>query len=332
MSDSQPVKTDSFQELSIPPPGLYEDDLSEDTVLLVPFEIYNAASGYLSTGGDQDASVDPESTCKEEGETYANLIAHSRVRASLKRPLRLCNFFGAPACLMVLEIQTFDDEHYHRIRRLLRFKSVDVSVEFEDSGGRFKMAPEIVMFCPESFTGKSTEVKHEFSNTFGAGIGMMSGSLVEPVVNMRRQHNTQFIESCNVKVIGRTLRDGDKTTIVKWQVKEDAALRQGVPEQLRFAIAVTYNVERAFKMRFGFTANLGFNDVEFRVKKKATAMSVTIDPGKLKQQVLSDAHGQKHGEAWYCKEDDSELTPTSLEDRTNLRGSTVGYVTKEGFT
>ena len=326
MSDSQPTEINDLPEVDFSALGLYDDDLSEDAVLVTPLEISTGTSGHLSRGGGtrQDSVVDPGSTCEEEGETYANLIAHSRVRAALKRPLRLCKFFGAPACLMVLEIEMFDNEHYHQIRRLLRFKAVDVSVEFMDSGGLFKMTPEIVMFCPESFRGEPTEIKYTYSKTFGGSIETSGGLPAAAKVGIHRQHTTQFTERCSVSILGRTLRDGDKTTIVKWQIEEDAALRQGVPKQLRFAIAVTYPVERPFNVRLNFTANMGFNDIEFRVRKKQPAMSVKIDPAMLREQALNDEYGQKHGESWHCKADDSELTLINLEGKTNLKGSTVG--------
>lgn len=324
MSDSQPTETNGIQGLEFPATDLYDDDFSEDAVLLTPLEICQGTSGYLSSGGTQEEGVGPDSICEEVGETYANLIAHSRVRASLKRPLRLCKYFGAPACLMVLEIQISDTTQYRQIRRLLRFKSVDVTAEFEDADGEFEMTPEIVMFCPEAFTGNPTVVQHAISRNIGVRIGTPAGLGVEAAANMGGQHNTEFSQSCQVKILGGTVRNGDKAMIVKWQVKENTALRQGVPEHLKFVIAVRYHVQRAFTMRLNFTANLGFNDVEFRVRKKRAAMSIKIDLDKLKQQALADEHGQKHGEAWYCKEDDSELTPTTLEERTNLRGSTVG--------
>jgi len=324
MSNYQPTEISDLQELDFSASGLYDDDLSEDAILVTPFEISTRTSGYLSSGGTNEDSVDPDSTCEEEGETYAYLIAHSRVRAALKRPLRLCKFSGAPACLMILEIEMFDSEHYRQIRRLLRFKAVDVSVELMDSGGLFKMTPEIVMFCPETFTGEPTVVKHTYAKTVGASIETSGGLPAGARVGIHRHHNIQFTEKCNVSILGRTLRDGDKTTIVKWQIEEDAALRQGVPKQLRFAIAVTYHIERAFSIKLNFTANLGFNDIEFRVKKKQPAMSVKVDPGMLREQALKDEHGPQHGQDWYCKADNSELTTMNLEAKTNLRGSSVG--------
>lgn len=324
MSDSQTTDVSNLEELDFSASGLYDDDLSENAVLITPFEVSTGTSGKLSSGPSREKNVDPDSTCEEVGETYAEMISHSRIRAALKRPIRLHKFYGAPACLLVLEIGMYDTTQSRQMRRLLRFKAMDISAKFEDSGGLFRSDPEIVMFCPEEYTGEPTVVKHAYSNTAGASINMSGGLPIGARVGIHRHHNIQFTEKCNVSITGSTLRMGDKTTIVKWQLSEDRALRQGMPKQLRFAIAVSYPVARAFTMKLNFMANLGFNDVEFKVKNRQSVLAVKIDPGMLREQALNDEHGLKHGQALYCKTDDTELTPLDLEKRTNLRGATVG--------
>jgi hypothetical protein len=61
---------------------------------------------------------------------------------------------------------------------------------------------------------------------------------------------------------------GQRNPIAKWDIKEDEALKQGVPKQLRLVVPVKNPGERAFNMKLNFPANLGFNAVEFQVKKK----------------------------------------------------------------
>jgi hypothetical protein len=324
MSDSQTTDVSDLEELDFAASGLYDDDLSEDAVLITPFEVSTGTSGKLSSGASREKSVDPDSTCEEVGETYTQMISHSRVRAALKRPIRLRKFLGAPACLMVLEIVMDDTTRSRQMRRLLRFKAMDISAKFEDAGGLFGLDPEIVMFCPEEYKSEPTVVKHAYSNTAGASIDVSGGLPVGATVGIHRHHNIQFTEKCNVSIAGSTLRMGDKTTIVKWQLNEDRALRQGMPKQLRFAIAVSYPEERAFTMKLNFIANLGFNDVEFKVRNRQSVLAVKIDPGILREQALNDEHGLTHGQGWHCKTDDTELTALDLEKGTNLSGATVG--------
>jgi hypothetical protein len=186
MSDSQTTDVSDLEELEFSVPGLYDDDLSENAVLITPFEVSTGTSGKLSSGPSREKSVDPDSTCEEAGETYAQMISHSRVRAALKRPIRLHKFYGAPVCLVVLEIDT---TRSRQMRRLLRFKAIDITAKFEDSGGSFRSNPEIEMFCPEEYTGEPTIVKHAYSNTAGASIDISGGLPVGASVGIHRHHN-----------------------------------------------------------------------------------------------------------------------------------------------
>jgi hypothetical protein len=92
----------------------YEDDLSEDAILVTPFEVCPTSLGELSGRGDE--SVDPDSPCEEEGETYSYMIKNARVRAAIKRPIQLCKYVGSPVCLMVLEIEFSETNEVGRCR------------------------------------------------------------------------------------------------------------------------------------------------------------------------------------------------------------------------
>ena len=92
MSGSSSTETGDLQEIG---PSVSDHDLSEDSVLITPFEIATGTTfGELVGGSSEDESIDPNSTCDEEGETYAEMISHARMRAALKRPIRLCKFYG----------------------------------------------------------------------------------------------------------------------------------------------------------------------------------------------------------------------------------------------
>jgi hypothetical protein len=88
MSSSQSIENNKIAEVY---PELedyqYDDDLSEEAILVTPFDVVPTSLGELSGGGDE--GVDPDSLCEEEGETYSYMIKNARVRAALKRPIRL---------------------------------------------------------------------------------------------------------------------------------------------------------------------------------------------------------------------------------------------------
>jgi hypothetical protein len=332
MSGSPSTETSDLQETEFSISDHYDDDLSEDSVLITPFEVSTGTLGELSRGSSKDETIDPNSTCDdEEGDTsYAYLISHARVRAALKRPIRLCKFYGVPTCLMVLEIELFETKRTRQAPRLFRFKAVDVTVEFKDAAGMSKLGPEIVMFCPENYMGEPTVVTHSYSTTLGASIDASNALPVGPSVGLHRTHAEHFTKSCKSSITGRTLRMGSKTSIVRWEIKEDEALRQGVPKQLRFVMAVKNPAERAFNMKLNFSAYLGFNDVEFRVKKKQSVLSTRVDPVMLRERALTDENGPEFGRVWQCLADDADLTTIKLEELTNLEGSTVGRTSAFG--
>ncbi|KAE9371935.1 hypothetical protein N431DRAFT_411063 [Stipitochalara longipes BDJ] len=300
----------------------YDDDLSEDTILVTPFEVFPATLGELSS--DQNESIDPDSICEEEGETYSYMIANARVRAALKRPIQLCKHVGIPICLMILEIELFDDKRSRQMPRLMRFKSVEVTAEFKDAEGKPKLGPEIAMFCPENYTGTPTFILHHYKTTLKMKVDPAGAIPVGFKFGFDKTHTQQFHKSCHVGIIGRALKYGSRTPIVKWDIKEDEALKQGVPKQLRLAVAVKNPGERAFNVKLNFTAYLGFNSVEFRVKKKESVLSTRVDPKLLRELALNDELGPEHGQKYRCRVDNAELTDLMLKELTNMNGSTVG--------
>jgi hypothetical protein len=330
MSGSPSAETGDLQEIGSSVSDHYDDDLSEDSVLITPFEISTGTLGELAGGSSEDESINPNSTYDEEGETYAAMISHARVRAALKRPIRLCKFYGVPTCLMVLEIELLETKRTRQMPRLLRFKAVDVTVEFEDAAGVSRLDPEILMFCPERYTGRPTVITHSYSTTVRASLDASNALPAGPSVGLHRTHASHFAESCESSITGRTLRMGSRTSIVKWEIEEDDALRQGVPKQLRFVMAVKNPAERAFNMKLNFSAYLGFNDLEFRVNKKQSVLSTRIDPVMLRERALGDENGPEFGRAWQCTADDTDLSSFRLEKLTNLEGSTVGRTSTLG--
>lgn len=324
MAGSPLIMTQDLQELESSPPEPYDDDFSEETVLITSFEVSPGTVGELAGGGSDDESTDPNSICIQEGETYADMISHTRVRAALKRPIRLCKFYGVSACLMVLEIEFLETKHTRQMPRLLRFKAVDITVEFKDAAGSPKLGPEIVMFCPQNYAGEPTVVEHSYSTTAGASIGVSTGVLFEPKVEMHRTHDEKFAKSSSCSITGHALHMGDKASIIKWQLQEDEALRQGVPNQLKFVMAVQNPDDRAFSMKFNFSAYLGFIGLEFQVKKKQNVVSTRVDPKILRERAMNDEHGPAYGQIRQCLADDADLASVKLEELTNLKGSTVG--------
>jgi hypothetical protein len=306
---------------------IYDDDFSGESVLVTPFELVPTSLGELAGRGTEDENIDPDSIVEEEGETYAQMISNARVRAALKRPIRLCKYAGVPVCLMILEIELAETK---QMPRLLRFKSVEVTVEFRDAEGVAKLGPEIVMFCPEKYTGKPTFVMHKYCTTVGTSIDTSSALPVGLGFGFQRSHTEHFSKTSYIGIEGRAPRMGQRNPIAKWNIKEDEALKQGVPKQLRLVIAVKNPGERAFNMKLNFSANLGFNAVEFRVKKKESVLSTKVDPKLLRERALNDEHGPEHGRIWQCYADESELDALMLEKLTNLKGSEVGIVSAFG--
>lgn len=314
----------------------YDDDLSEDTILSTPLEIYPSSLGELA-GGDEDEEIDPDSVCEGEEETYTSLIAHTRVRASIKRPVRLVKYAGAPVCLLVLEVELIDSSLSRRMPSLLRFKSIQITAEFKDAEGKPKLGPQVVMYCPEKYAGEPTTVQHSYSNTLKASLASSTAIPVGVDVGAERSHSRQFSKSSSIEIKGRAPRMGSRNPIVQWDVEEDEVSRRGVPNQLRLVVAVKNPEERSFNIKLNFTACLGFNLVEFQVKKKESVLSTRVDPKLLREQSLKDQFGQQHGQLWVCKIEDSDLAELTHEelrlkfsDLSNLKGSTVGAVSSVG--
>jgi hypothetical protein len=322
MSASLATETGGLPEIEFPIPEHYDDDLSEESVLISPFEI-SGTLGELSGGGDNQR-IDADSTGDGEDETYAEMISHTRVRAALKRPIQLCKFYGVPTCLMVLEIELLETKRTRQMPRLLRFKTVDITVEFKDADGVSKLGPDVVMFCPEKYTGTPTVVMHSSSTTIEASITASDALPVGPHIGLHQTHASHFARSCNSSITGRALRKAGKTSILKWEIKEDEALRQGVPKQLKLVMAVKNPGERAFNMKLNFSGYLGFNDLEFRVNKKQAVLSTRVDPVVLRERARDDENGPEFGRIWQCLADDADLGSIKLEELTNLEGSTVG--------
>ncbi|CZR67372.1 uncharacterized protein PAC_17271 [Phialocephala subalpina] len=258
------------------------------------------------------------------------MISHTRVRAALKRPIKLCKYAGVPVCVMILEIEFPETKRYRRMTRLVRFKSVEVTAEFRDAEGESKLGPEIIMFCPESYAGKPTFVLHSYHTAIGTSINTSSAIPVGLSVGIQRSHTEHFSKTCHVGIEGRAPRMGQRNPIVKWIIKENEALKQGVPDQLRLVVAVQNPDERAFNIKLNFSAYLGFNAVEFRVKKKEAVLSTKVDPKLLRERALNDELGPEHGRIWQCYADDSELDGSMLEKLTNLKGSAVGKTSAFG--
>lgn len=305
----------------------YDDDLTEDAVLITPLEVCPATLGELS--GGQSERIDPDSVCEDEGETYSYMISNARVRAALKRPIRLCHYVGVPVCLMVLEVELFDDKRSRQMPRLMRFKSVEITAEFKDAEGKSKLGPEIAMFCPETYKGMPTFILHQYKTTLRLNIDPASVIPVSAKFGFEKTHAHQFTKSSQVTMTGRALRFGSRTPIVKWEIKEDEALKQGVPKQLRLVIAVKNPDERAFNIKLNFLANLGFNAVEFRVRK-GSVWSTRVDPKLLRERALNDELGAEHGQNYQCRADGEELAAALLEELTNMKGSTVGKTSSFG--
>ena len=322
MSASSSTETGGLPEIAFSISEHYEDDLSEDSVLISPFEIAGTL-GELS-GGSNNQRIDADSRGDGEDETYAEMISHTRVRAALKRPIQLCKYYGVPICLMVLEIQLLETKRTRQMPRLLRFKAVDVTVEFKDADGVSKLGPDVVMFCPEKYAGKPTTVMQSSSTTIGASIDTSIALPVGPSVGLHQTRASHFSRSCNSSIKGRALRMASKTPILKWEIKEDEALRQGVPEQLKFVMAGKNPGERAFNMKLNFSGYLGFNDLEIRVTKKQDVLSTRVDPVMLRERARDDENGPEFGRIWECLADDADLGSIKLEELTNLEGSTVG--------
>lgn len=306
----------------------YDDDLSEDAILVTPFEVCPDSLGELS--GGQDESIDPDSICEEGGETYSYMISNARVRAALKRPIRLCKCVGVPVCLMILEIELLETKRSRQMPRLMRFKSVEITAEFKDAEGKSKLGPEIAMFCPETYTGKPTFVAHQIKTALKLKLDPAGAIPVGLKLEFDRTHTQHFQQSFSVEITGRALRYGPRTPIVKWDIKEDESLKQGVPKQLRLVVAVKNPDERAFNIKLNFLAYLGFNAVEFRVRKKGSVLSTKVDPKSLRERALNDELGRQHGEKYQCRADDEELTGLMLEVETNMKDSTVGKTSAFG--
>ena len=90
MMGSPSTEIGDLQETEFSISDHYDDDLSEESVLISPFEI-SGTLGELS-GGSNNQRIDADSRGDGEDETYAEMISHTRVRSALKRPIQLCKF------------------------------------------------------------------------------------------------------------------------------------------------------------------------------------------------------------------------------------------------
>ncbi|KAI9769745.1 MAG: hypothetical protein M1839_003591 [Geoglossum umbratile] len=321
-SDSQLMATETGQELDSP--VSYEDDFSEDAVVFTPLEVDFGKIGRLASGdGDKDP-IDPHSTCEEVRKTYAELISHARVRAALKRPIRLCKFRDAPACLMVLEIEFPETKQTREWPKFSRFKAVDVTVEFKDAAASPEPDLEVLMFCPEKYAGVPMQVTHVYATKVGGGFEALPSIAVKPYIGVERTHSRSFTTTSAVSIEGRTVRMGDKSTIIKWQLKEDKVRQQGVPKEVRLVMAIVNPGERAFQLKLNFSAYLSFGQIEFGVKKSKPAVAATVDPQALREQSLNGKLGPAFGQIWQCLADNADLETIDLRQLTNLEGSTVG--------
>jgi hypothetical protein len=323
MTNSPPAQSEEPPELEIPDSETYDDDFSDEGIFISSFEVSPDTAGELAGGSSSDESTDPESTAYEDL-TYAQIISHARVRAALKRPIRLCKFHSVPACVLVLEMEFFETKQTRQLPRLLRFKAVDVTVEFKDAAGSSRLGPEVVMFCPEMYSGEPTVVSHYSSTTVGASVNSSSSFPVGLGVGVHHTQSSQLRKTSACTITGRTLLLGSTAKIIKWELEEDEALKRGVPKQLKFVMAVKIPEERAFSIKLNFTAYLGFGDVQFRVKKEKSVLSTRVDPKMLREQAANHELGPEFGRIWQCLADDVELGEIKLEELTNLNGSTVG--------
>ncbi len=132
------------------------------------------------------------------------------------------------------------------------------------------------MFCPETYTGKPTFVLHRYKKTIKLRTGAPSTIPIGGKLEIDRSHTQQYQESCHVAVIGEAHLYRQKRRIVKWDIKEDTALKQGVLKQLRLVVTIKSPDERAFNIKLNFSAFLGFNAVEFRVKKTEAVLSTSL--------------------------------------------------------
>jgi hypothetical protein len=329
MADLPSIEKGEPPELQILDAEPYDDDVSSDAILITSFEVTPNTTGELAGGSLNDEVTDPH-YATEEGSTYAEIISHARVRAALKRPIRLCKYHSIPTCLLVLEINLFETAQTRQLPRLLRFKAVDVTVEFKpapsDTGSAkaSKLGPEVVMFCPETYSGEPTVVTHYQSSTICASIDSSSSLPAGLGVGMRRTSAHRYRQKSACTIAGRTLLLGSAARIIKWEISEDAALKSGVPKSLRFVMAVTNPVERAFNIKLNFSASLGFGDLQFRVKKEKSVMATRVDPGALRELAKNHMLGEAVGRVWQCMVDEEEVEDVDLEKLTNLKGSTVG--------
>jgi hypothetical protein len=316
------------QDPEPPTSETYDDDFSSEAVLITSFEVSPDTTGELSGGSPNDEGTDPHLTT--EGSTYAEIISHARVRAALKRPIRLCKYHTIPACVLVLEINLFETAQTRQLPRLLRFKAVDITVEFKpaptDAGSSkaSKLGPEVVMFCPETYSGEPTVVTHYKSSTIGASVDSSSSLPAGLGVGVHHTSAHQYRKKSACTIAGRTLLLGSTARIIKWEVSEDAALKSGVPKSLRFVMAVANPEERAFNVKLNFSANLGFGDLQFRVKKSQSVMATRVDPGALRDEAKNHVLGEAVGRVWQCMVDAEEVKGVDLERLSNLKGSTVG--------
>ena len=301
----------------------YNDDLLPGAALISSFDLI-PASGTLASSGRSDDTADPLGVADED-HTYASLISHARVRAALKRPLRLTSFYRVPAAVLVLELQFFDTQQSRQLPRLLRFKAVDVTVEFKDADpSPRRSGPEVLMFCPKTYVGEPTLVRQTAGTTITGSVGLGGGLPVGAKLSLQREWKREAHRAEACSVTGRTLLRGGRAKMIVWEAREDGALKRGVPKQLRLVAAVTIPEERAFEMKLNFSAALGFGDLQFKVKKEKRVLATRIDPKALREQALNHEHGPEFGRIWQCLVDDMSLEQMNLEELTDLKGATVG--------
>lgn len=169
------------------------------------------------------------------------LNQHTYITADLGQVI-FGSFNGKPACLIV-----FDFKFRFEADSRLRFKRAEIAIRFEatpDSTRKLspKDDPVISNFAPKKIYGNTTTENHAWS--YGIAIPcMVSLGPMQAGAQLHVERATSFQKGYRMEILGRGFKDTkhEEENEVIWTVKENSKQKDGIPDQLKFAVILGYS-------------------------------------------------------------------------------------------
>lgn len=168
------------------------------------------------------------------------LNGRTYITADLERVI-YGNFDRKPACLVIFNFKFRFEADSH-----LRFKSAEIAVSFKATPEGLNKPvpgddPVIYNFAPKKMYGNLT--MENLSWTYGIELPcMVSFGPVEFGVQPYAEKTSSFQKGHRMEIFGREFKDTHhyEENEVIWTIKENSRHKNGIPEQLKFAVVLGY--------------------------------------------------------------------------------------------